>query len=173
MLESIKYADLHSSHSTSPVHDCCISLLTQSSRPYAPMFSLHYGISHFVFCPAGVSSGSGYWRFRTKPEKNPTYQTTDVFCLSQNCVPVTPAGQILSPDITVAFVYIFITTVFIYKDVRVYAKIIVFCSPMGQLKASLKYTAPKCLLLLLGGKRSQTPSPVTSSKGDHSHPLPH
>lgn len=60
MLESIKYTDVHSSYSTSPIHDCCISLLTQSSRLYALMFSLRYGVSHLVFFPTGISSGGGY-----------------------------------------------------------------------------------------------------------------
>lgn len=46
------------------------------------------------------------------------------------------------------------------------AEVIVFHSLTGQLKASLKNTAPKRLTLLINGKRSQIPSSAASSKGD-------
>lgn len=98
MLESLKYSDLRNSHSSSPIDDCCISLLTQSSTPYSVMSSLRSGISCFVFLPPGVSSGGGYQKSITKPEKNPTYQIRDVFSISQNHVPVTPVCSYIRPD---------------------------------------------------------------------------
>lgn len=94
MLESLKYSDLrNNSHSSSPIRNCCISLLTQPSTPYSVMSSLLYGIPCFVLLPPGVSIGGGYQKLITKPEKNPSYQITDVFSISgnwTNCVPVTP-----------------------------------------------------------------------------------
>lgn len=59
MLESIKHTDLHISHATTPIHDCCISFfINEFSRLYTLVSSFYYGFLHLVVFLTGISSGS-------------------------------------------------------------------------------------------------------------------
>lgn len=121
MLESIKHTHVSLTLQLQSMIPVFLSLLTQFSRLYTLVSSLHYRFLHLVIFLTGISGSISRASQWSQKENQPTRPGLGFAFLRTVSQQVVKAGYIPSPDITVVSVYAFITTIFIYKDVHVSA----------------------------------------------------